>query len=222
VIRVAGLGLRIGDLPILEGVGFSVAEGESVALVGPNGSGKTSVLRSILGLVPYTGEVSVGGHDVAREPVAAKSLLAYLPQRPAFGEGTAREELRFLAKLRKIPLEGVDRVLHEVGLSAHGGRSTRTFSGGMLQRLSLALALLVDAPVLLLDEPTASLDREGQAEFLETAQRLRQRGRTLLLASHRAHEVAALTDRVLLLEGGRLQPETAERAPRVVSLAAAR
>ena len=222
MIRVEALSLSIAGRPILDGVGFSVAEGESVALVGPNGSGKTSILRSILGLVPFTGRVSVGGCDVVRDPIGAKSRLAYLPQRPSFGDGTAREELRFFAKLRRIPLEGVERVLHETGLLAHGERSARTFSGGMQQRLSLALALLVEAPVLLLDEPTASLDREGQAAFVESAKSLRRRGRTLLLASHRSHEVAALTDRVLVVEEGRMVTETAPRAARALTLAAAR
>jgi len=222
VIRVEELGLEIAGRPILEEVSFTVAEGESVALVGPNGSGKTSVLRCVLGLVPFTGRVSVGGHDVVREPIPARRLVAYLPQRPAFGEGTAREALRFFAKLRRIAAGRVEPALEEVGLAAHAHHPVKTLSGGMQQRLSLALALLVDAPVMLLDEPTASLDRDGQAVFLETAKRLRRQGRTLLLASHRADEVAALTDRVLALEAGRLLARASDNTPRVVSLAASR
>jgi heme ABC exporter ATP-binding subunit CcmA len=222
VIRVAELGLEIGSRAILKGISFTVAEGEVVALVGPNGSGKTSVLRSVLGLVPFTGRVTIGGHDVLRQPVQARQLIAYLPQRPAFGEGTAREALSFFARLRRIDPGRVARALAEAGLSAHAHHPVKTFSGGMQQRLSLALALLADAPVMLMDEPTASLDREGQEAFLDTARELRRLGRTILLASHRAHEVAVLTDRVLALEEGRLRPAGPEPAARVVRLAATR
>lgn len=188
---------------VLDGIGFQLRRGEAVALVGANGSGKTTVLRCLLGLVPFTGQARIGGHDVVREPVAARTLVGYLPQRPAFGDMTAEEALRFVAKLRRVPLEGVLPALRRVGLERHAGASARTFSGGMQQRLSLAAALLANPPVLLLDEPTASLDRAGQDSFLELAASLRDEGRTLLLASHRAEEIARLTSRVIELHEGR-------------------
>lgn len=199
---------------VLDGIGFQVRRGEAVALVGANGSGKTTVLRCLLGLVPFTGQARIGGHDVVREPVAARTLTGYLPQRPAFGDMTAEEALRFVARLRRVPLEGVLPALRRVGLERHAGVSARTFSGGMQQRLSLAAALLADPPVLLLDEPTASLDRAGQDSFLELATSLVDEGRTLLLASHRAEEIGKLTSRVIELHEGR--PLTAE--PGVVPL----
>ena len=188
---------------VLDGIGFQVGRGEAVALVGANGSGKTTVLRCLLGLVPFSGQARIGGHDVVREPVAARTLVGYLPQRPAFGDMTAEEALRFTAKLRRVPLDGVLPALRRVGLERHAGDSARTFSGGMQQRLSLAAALLADSPVLLLDEPTASLDRAGQASFLDLAASLRDEGRTLLLASHRAEEIVRLTSRVIELHEGR-------------------
>ena len=188
---------------VLDGLSFDVARGEAVALVGANGSGKTTVLRCLLGLVPFSGSAAIGGHDVVREPVAARALTGYLPQRPAFGDMTAEEALRFVAKLRRIPAERVLPALQRVGLERHAGSSARTFSGGMQQRLSLAAALIADAPVLLLDEPTASLDRNGQHAFLELAASLRDEGRTLLLASHRAEEIERLASRVFELHEGR-------------------
>lgn len=188
---------------ILDGLSFDVARGEAVALVGANGSGKTTVLRCLLGLVPFSGSASIGGHDVVREPVAARALTGYLPQRPAFGDMTAEEALRFVAKLRRIPTERVLPALQRVGLERHAGSCARTFSGGMQQRLSLAAALLADAPVLLLDEPTASLDRNGQRAFLDLAASLRDEGRTLLLASHRAEEIERLASRVIELHEGK-------------------
>jgi ABC-type multidrug transport system ATPase subunit len=222
-VSVEELRLELGGVPVLDDLSFSVAEGESVALTGPNGSGKTSILRCLLGLAPFRGRATVGGHDVERAPIAARTLCGYLPQKPAFGDARADEALLFVARLRRIERSRVARVLETVGLSAHAHASARTFSGGMQQRLSLAMALLTDAPLLLFDEPTASLDREGQATFVEVVRDLRRSGRTLLLASHRPEEIYALTDRVLVLDRGRLAGETASRAPsNVVPLCAAR
>ena len=207
MIEVTELSLDLGERRVLEHVSFHVARGESVALVGPNGSGKTSVLRCILGLLPYSGGITVGGHDAFCEPVAARTLIGYLPQRSAFGDSTAVETLRFTARLRGLDPRRSLAALERVGLSSVAHERARTFSGGMQQRLALAAALLSDPPVLLFDEPTASLDRAGQKSFLALAAGLRGEGRTLVLASHRAEEIDQLADRVLELDFGRLLPE---------------
>ena len=222
MIDVARLTLRIEERPILRDVSLHVGRGESVALVGPNGSGKTSLIRCLLGLVPFEGRASIGGHDVEREGLAARALVAYLPQKPFFGDATPVEVLTFVARLRGIERPPLGEVLRRVGLEAHARSRARTFSGGMQQRLALALALLVDTPVLLLDEPTANLDREGQTRFYEIVEALRRSGRTLLLASHRADEVSRLTERVLEMDEGKLigcTADDAELAP-IVSLTA--
>jgi ABC-type multidrug transport system ATPase subunit len=205
LVSVEHLRLQLGDVPILKDVSFSLERGESVALTGPNGSGKTSILRCILGLVPFSGRVTVDGHNVVTAPVLARQCCAYLPQRPAFGDARADEVLKFAARLRRIDPSRCAAVLATVGLAPHAREKVRTFSGGMQQRLSLALALLADAPFMLLDEPTASLDSEGQRTFVEIVQFLRRSGRTMLLASHRPEEIHTLTDRVLRLDEGKLR-----------------
>jgi ABC-type multidrug transport system ATPase subunit len=207
MIVASELRLALDGRTILEGIDFRIARGESVALVGPNGSGKTSILRCILGLVPFTGRITVGGHDVVREPVAARTLCAYVPQKPAFGDVRAIDALTFVARLRRIDAGRITAALRAVDLEPYARLSVRRFSGGMQQRLSLAAALLVDAPVLLFDEPTANLDRDAQATFLDMVARLRDEGRTLVLASHRPEEVERLTERVLHVDRGRITPD---------------
>ncbi len=218
MITATDLCLTLDGRVVLDHVSFHIARGESVALVGPNGSGKTSILRCLLGLVPFAGQASIGGHDVVSAEIAARSLVSYVPQKAAFGDAPAREVLGFVARLRRIDRARIVATLREVGLEAHANERVRTFSGGMQQRLSLALALLADTPVLLLDEPSASLDHEGQEHFFEIVGRLRHSGRTLLLASHRPEEVDSLTNRVLHIDRGRLVSfaAPAEKLARVI------
>jgi ABC-type multidrug transport system ATPase subunit len=204
MIRARDLTVRIGERTILDGISLEVAQGEVVGLVGANGSGKSTLLRCLVGLVPYRGELSVGGRDVAADPVGAKSLIGYLPQKPAFGDARAEEALRWVARLRGVPVARVGEVLQEVGLAAFARERAATFSGGMQQRLSLAMALLSGAPVMLLDEPTASLDLEGQRTFAEIAGSLRSSGRTVLISSHRPGEIGRLASRVVHLDSGRV------------------
>jgi ABC-type multidrug transport system ATPase subunit len=176
--------------------------------------------------VPFTGRVSIDGHDAVREPIECRTRLSYVPQRAAFGDALAVEVLGFAAKLRRIDRLRVTEALRAVGLEAHARERVRTFSGGMQQRLSLAAAVLVDAPILLLDEPSASLDREGQTVFLDLMDRQRRAGRTIVLASHRPEEVAHLADRVVELASGRVvgaapgAPGRPSSGARVVSITA--
>lgn len=214
MIAVTDLVVELGGRRVLDGVDLQVASGESVAVVGPNGAGKTTVLRCLLGLLRYRGRITVNGIDAAADPVRAKRLIGYMPQAGAACEETARGTLALIAALRGVGASAIDPLLERVGLAAHARRPVRAFSTGMRQRLALAAALLGEPPILVLDEPTASLDLAGQGEVIALLQGLRADGRTILMSSHRSEELRALAARVVVLDEGRVVHAAAPAAIR--------
>jgi Cu-processing system ATP-binding protein len=186
---------------------LEVHPGETVALVGPNGSGKTTTLKALLGLVrPSEGRVLVDGHDVATAGVPARRLLGYLPQRLSFPEGmTGREAMQLYAKLRQAAAAEIAPLLERVGLTDAADRSTDGYSGGMRQRLGLAVALLGSPAALVLDEPSAALDPTGALLVRDLIREIAVDGTTVLISSHDLAEVAALADRVGVFVAGELR-----------------
>jgi ABC-type multidrug transport system ATPase subunit len=204
LIDVQGLTVRFGRSTAVDDVSFDVPVGESLALWGANGAGKTTVILALLGLVQFSGSALIAGYDVKRHGRNARRLVGYVPQRPAiYQDMQTLAYLSWLAQLRRAPASQAVTLLEQVGLAAHAGKAVGKLSGGMLQRLALAGALLADPPILLLDEPTANLDSAGRSEFLSLLSGLRAGGKTLLFTSHRAEEVAMLADNVLVLADGR-------------------
>jgi len=162
----------------------------------------------VLGLFRYGGSISIGGLDVRRDGKRTRRLVGYVPQEIGFYDDLrVAEAVRFFARLKAVALPSVDEVLARVGLPGQERKRIRELSGGMKQRLALAVALLGDPPVLLLDEVTASLDAFGREEFVALLERLSGDGRTMLFASHRVDEVKALARRVITLEAGRIVDE---------------
>lgn len=189
----------------VDSVSFALAPGDSLALWGVNGAGKTTILKCLLGLLACEGELRLNGFDLRRDGRAARRFLGYVPQELAFhNDLSVAESCRFYARLKGVGDERIPVVLAQVGLTGEGKKAVGALSGGMKQRLALALALLADPPVLLLDEPTSNLDAATRDEFLGLLLQLRERGKTLLFTSHYADEVTRLADRVLLLRDGRL------------------
>jgi Cu-processing system ATP-binding protein len=183
-----------------------------VALLGPNGSGKTTSLKAAAGLIrPTSGRVLLGEPPVPAADPVARRLISFLPQKVSFPEAlTGLEVAAFYGALREVPSTRVDEVLQYAGLNGAGQRAVGTYSGGMVQRLGLAMAMLPDAPVMLLDEPTAALDPDGLRAFYDLVERHRMEGRTVLFTSHQLGDVERLADRIAILVGGRLVEHLAE------------
>lgn len=205
MITISSLSMRFGRCDAVRDVSLSIAAGDSLALWGVNGAGKTTLIRCVLGLLRFRGTVSARGHDVLRDGKAARRLLGYVPQELGFyDEMGVGEAIGFFARLKGLRGTEPAASLRFVGLDGQHTKRVRELSGGMKQRLALALALLGDPPILILDEVTASLDAVGREEFIGMLKGLSCSGRTLLFASHRLEEVAALARRVAVMDRGRV------------------
>lgn len=204
MITATNLSKRYGKTLALDQVSFTIQAGEAVALWGANGAGKTTTLRCLLGVQGFEGELMVNGLDVRRNGKAARAVVGYVPQEAAFYDLTVLETLHFYARLKKAAAARIPAALEQVQLTGHAAKRVSMLSGGMKQRLALAVALLADPPILVLDEPTANLDVQAQRDFVHAIQSLNQAGKTIVFSSHRLDEVIALGSRVLVLADGRL------------------
>jgi len=185
---------------------LSIEAGEVMALLGPNGSGKTTSIKAAAGLItPTKGSVEIGNPPRPAADPEARRVCAFLPQKVTFPEQlTGRDVLAFYCALRGQSADRVEAALTAVSLGDASRRYAGTYSGGMTQRLGLAVALMSDAPLLLLDEPTAALDPDGLAAFHAVVGHRRGLGQTTVFSSHQLDDVERLADRVAVLVEGRL------------------
>ena len=207
MIDVVDLHKSFGDAAVLQGASFSAAPGTATVLVGPNGSGKTTTLHVLAGLAtPDAGTAAVDGRDVTTDRCAAQERLAFLPQDVRFHDAlTPRQVLRFYAGLRNDPAARLDARLEDVGLADAAQKPCGTLSGGMRQRLGIAVFELARAPVLLLDEPGLSLDPEWRGFLMDRLRARVEEGAAVLMATHLLDVWRPLADRVLRCEGGQIR-----------------
>jgi heme exporter protein A len=209
-IELEGLERRFGERVALSGVSVSVPEGATLAVLGGNGAGKTTLLRVLAGLLrPHAGSARVLGAELPRERWKLPGGVGYLGHEPLlYRELTARENLRYHARLHGVPDRRVEELLGAVGVNARADDPVRELSKGMVQRVAAARALLHDPPLLLLDEPRAHLDPAG-AELLEPLIG-RDSGRTRVLVSHDLERALGEADLSLGLKHGRPAPADRE------------
>ena len=205
-IEVRDLTKTFGRVTAVRAVSFTAPAGKVTGFLGPNGSGKTTTLRMLLGLVrPSAGAALIGGVPYGRLARPRRSVGALLEATGFHPGRRARDHLHVLAAAGGIPGRRVDEVLDQVDLASSANRRVREFSLGMRQRLGLAAALLGDPPVLLLDEPANGLDPAGIAWLRGLLRGLAGEGRTIVLASHVLGEVAQTADHVVIGSGGQLR-----------------
>lgn len=206
MISVEHITKRYGKFAAVNDVSFTVNKGEVFAFLGPNGSGKTTTMKTIVGLnIPTEGRVLINGIDIHKKPKEAKQYISYLPQRVVFPENlTAREVIRFYGSMRKVSKDLADKALAGANFNGFSDKVVSEFSGGMIQRLGLAVVSMPDAPILLLDEPTANLDPQGVKRFREFVLEQKAKGKTIIFSTHLLAEAEQLADRVGIFVGGKL------------------
>lgn len=206
MIEIEKVSKCYGRVVALHQVCLTIQEGEILALLGPNGAGKTTLLKALVGLLhPDSGSIRIRGLDMASQPTLALAEIGFVPQRVAFPRHqTIQEVLAFYARLKDQGQQAVERAMDRVGLENDRFRRIGELSGGMLQRVGLAQAILSEPRVLVLDEPTVGLDPQVSSEFRDLLASLNRDGTTIVLTSHLLGEVERLAHRVAILKEGDL------------------
>jgi ABC-2 type transport system ATP-binding protein len=207
-VHVQGLEKSYKELHVLRGVDFEVARGSIFALLGSNGAGKTTVVKVLSTLLKAdAGTARVNGFDAATQAAEVRESISLTGQFAAVDEIlSGRENLVLIAQLRHLKDPGTiaDDLLARFGLADAAGRKVSTYSGGMRRRLDIAMSLIGDPPVILLDEPTTGLDPEGRLEVWQAIKELAAHGTTVLLTTQDLDEAERLADRIAILHDGRI------------------
>jgi len=210
VLKVAGLKKFYGGLEALKGIDFEVGRGEIFALIGPNGAGKTTALRIVATLLsPSDGKVTFLGFDVKKQPEKFREKISYLPEEAgAYKNLKGTDYLKFMAKFyansEKELKEYIEQARDIADLGTRLGEKAGTYSKGMTRKLLLARALMTKPHLAILDEPTSGLDVINALEVREIVKRFAKEGISVLLSSHNMLEIEFLSDRVGLIDKGRM------------------
>jgi ABC-2 type transport system ATP-binding protein len=208
---------RFGDRVAVDDVGFHIARGETYGLLGPNGAGKTTIISMVAGILAAdAGEIRVAGRPMSTSAGAVKGLVGLVPQEIALYEDlTAAENLRFFGRLqglggRRLD-ERIDEVLEIVGLADRRGDRIDTYSGGMKRRANIAVGLLHQPELLILDEPTVGVDPQSRNQILAAVEALGGEGLAVLYTTHYMEEAERLCERIAVLDDGRVVAEGTRR-----------
>ncbi|MGB2715827.1 MAG: ATP-binding cassette domain-containing protein [Vicinamibacterales bacterium] len=209
MIRIEDVSKRYGKRQALAGVSLQIHPGEVTLLLGANGAGKSTLLRCLLGITEFDGAIHVGGRDPLVEGQTVRALVGYMPQTGGLHQDlTVEDTIHLYADIRRVSRERCAPLLIEAGLEGHTGERVSDLSGGLRQRLGFALALLADPRILILDEPTSSLDAASRDWLAGTLRGLAADGRTVLVSTHAGQELLAAGDRRIVLEEGRVVSDT--------------
>ncbi len=210
MIQLEHLNKRFGTFIAVNDLCLDIAEGEIFGFLGPNGAGKTTTIRMMMGLLrPTAGRIVLGGHDLAVDPLAAKAISAFVPDRPfVYEKITGREFLDFVGGLYQVPAAArrvrVDESLDLFALSDWGDELVENYSYGMKQRLVVAAALLHDPQILVVDEPMVGMDPIGARMFKALLRSLALKGKTVFMSTHSLEVAEELCDRIGIILGGQL------------------
>lgn len=210
ILEVQNLAKNYGSFAAVKGISFDIKEGEIFSLLGPNGAGKTTTISMLSTLyTPTSGDATIGGHSVTKDPMAVKQVIGVVPQEIALYEDlTARENLIFWGQMYglsgKSLTSRVDEVLEQIDLVDKAKNRVKTYSGGMKRRVNIGVGLLHKPRLLFMDEPTVGIDPQSRRAILDTVKELNKLGMTVLYTTHYMEEAQELSDRVGIIDHGEL------------------
>ncbi|MDJ0270828.1 MAG: ABC transporter ATP-binding protein [Aigarchaeota archaeon] len=203
-IEVENVSRYYGKTQALEDISFSLNDGSFTLLLGPNGSGKTTLLRCMLGLLKFEGVIRIFGYDVKKQGKEVRKNVGYLPQTVnLYSDMTCFQVIDFFSDLRGIDVT-LEETLGAVGLLDKAHVKVGALSGGMKQRLSLAVALLGNPRALLLDEPFSNMDALSRTETIGIMRRLKESGKTIIISTHTLSGLLTMADNVIVLDRGKV------------------
>jgi len=209
-IELQDLTKRFEDKTAVDRLTLKINEGELFGLLGPNGAGKTVTIKTLCGILkPTSGAATVNGFDATKDADKVREIIGLCPQEPAYYSYlTGRENIEIFGTFHGVPTkqlrERTTQLIEAVGLGDDADRRTGKYSGGMVRRVSLAMALIHDPAVAFLDEPTVAMDPQSRHATWDIIRDLKKRGKTVVLTSHYIEEVEALADRVGVIDNGKL------------------
>jgi Cu-processing system ATP-binding protein len=205
LIELKNIEKSFGKYQVLKDISLNIEPGKITAIVGPNGSGKTTIIKSILGLVkPDKGEILINNKSVIKEHLYRKDI-GYMPQVASFPDNlTVTEVFNMISDLRKQSVNGNANLINILQLESEMNKKIKTLSGGNKQKVSACIALMFDPKIIILDEPTAGLDPVASANLKKKIIEQRDAGKTIILTSHIMTEIEELSDNILFLIEGKI------------------
>jgi ABC-2 type transport system ATP-binding protein len=209
-ITITNLTKRFDDVTAIENLSLEIGWGELFGILGPNGAGKSTTVNILNTLLkPTDGSATVDGHDVAYDPEGVREVIGACPQEPAFYRFlTGEENIILMGEMHLVPKdvlkERVKTMVEKIGMEDHIKRRAKDYSGGMIRRVSMLMALINDPKIALLDEPTVAMDPNSRRAVWDFIRELKAQGKTVILTTHYMEEAEELCDRVAIIDEGML------------------
>ena len=209
-ITISNLTKRFDDITAVDNLSLEIGWGELFGILGPNGAGKSTAINILSTLLePTGGSATVDGHDVVFDPEGVRDVIGVCPQKPAFYPHlTGEENITLMGEMYLVPKdvlkERVTTMVEKIGMEDHIGRRAKEYSGGMIRKVSMLMALISDPKIALLDEPTVAMDPKSRRAVWDFIRELKVRGKAIILTTHYMQEAAELCDRVAIIDEGKL------------------
>ncbi len=207
-LKISNLNKNFGSIAAVKDLSFSAASGSVIALLGPNGAGKSTLMNMISGyLAPDSGEIEIMGKNINSAPADCKAAIGFLPEgSPLYPDMSVKQFLKYIAELKNVSSERLKQVIELAQVSNVLSQKNETLSKGYRRRVGFAAAILSDAPILLLDEPTDGLD-PNQKEHIQKLIRQMGKEKTILISTHLLDEAEAIADRIIIMAKGQIKDD---------------